>query len=114
MGIMYLYQVSVPSANLFTSEAIDFGLPYFALSTTLNTLLTILISSRLVVHQRRMSKSLSLQSRNTISYMPIVAMLVESSALYAVFSLLFIGTYASGSGAAVVFLPILSQAQVRI
>lgn len=39
-------------------------------------------------------------------------MLVESSALYAVTSLLFIGTYGAGNNISALFLPILGQTQV--
>ncbi|THU92338.1 hypothetical protein K435DRAFT_967708 [Dendrothele bispora CBS 962.96] len=112
MGILFLYQVSVPDANLFTQSAVNFGLAYFSLSTTLNTLMTLLICSRLIIHQRRLIKYQTLPSKNGLSYMSIVSMLVESSALYAVFSLLFIGTYASGNAASGIFLAILSQAQI--
>ncbi|KAL0067844.1 hypothetical protein AAF712_005012 [Marasmius tenuissimus] len=86
MGTLYLYQLSQPSANLFTGQAIDFGLPYFVLSTSLNILLTILLCSRLIFHQRRIAKTLM---RPQVPYMSIVAMLVESSAIYAVCSIIF-------------------------
>ncbi|KAJ8072805.1 hypothetical protein PM082_016364 [Marasmius tenuissimus] len=109
MGTLYLYQLSQPSANLFTGQAIDFGLPYFVLSTSLNILLTILLCSRLIFHQRRIAKTLM---RPQVPYMSIVAMLVESSAIYAVCSIIFIGTYGAGNIASSIFLPVLAQAQV--
>jgi len=46
-------------------------------------------------------------------YKAIITMLIESSALYAVSSLLVIGTFASRSWAADLFLPVLAEAQVR-
>ncbi|KAK1222835.1 hypothetical protein PQX77_014257 [Marasmius sp. AFHP31] len=109
MGTLYLYQLSQPSANLFTGQAIDFGLPYFVLSTSLNVLLTILLCSRLIFHQRRITKTLM---RPQVPYMSIVAMLVESSAIYAVCSVIFIGTYGAGNIASSIFLPVLAQAQI--
>ncbi|KIK54828.1 hypothetical protein GYMLUDRAFT_176591, partial [Collybiopsis luxurians FD-317 M1] len=112
MAIMFLYQSSSPNSNLFVGGAVDFGLPYFALSTSLNILLTLLISARLILHQYHLKGTSNIYSRN-LPYNAIVAMLVESSALYSVFSLLFLGTYAAGNNASTVFLPILAQTQVR-
>ncbi|KAK7058767.1 hypothetical protein VNI00_001391, partial [Paramarasmius palmivorus] len=112
VAIIYLYQVSQPNATLFTKSAVDFGLPYFSLTTTLNILLTLLISIRLLVHHRRMVRAQTNQSWKGLSYIPIISMLVESSAIYAIFSILFIGLYAAGSSAAYIFLPVLSQTQI--
>ncbi|KAF5364389.1 hypothetical protein D9757_011898 [Collybiopsis confluens] len=111
MGIMFLYQSSSPNSNLFSSGAVDFGLPYFAIATTLNILLTLLISVQLILHQRHFKDNNLVHGRG-LSYSAIVTMLVESSALYSIFSLLFLGTYASGSSASALFLPILAQTQI--
>lgn len=46
-------------------------------------------------------------------YRVVVVILVESSALYAVTSLLYIGTWGTGSWIACAFLPILGETQVR-
>lgn len=46
-------------------------------------------------------------------YRAVVTMLVESSALYAVNSLLFVGPWGAGSHVADIFLPILAETQVR-
>ena len=47
-------------------------------------------------------------------YKAIVTMLVESSALYAVNSLLFIASWRAGNHAADIFVPMLAETQVRI
>ncbi|KAG7097043.1 hypothetical protein E1B28_004434 [Marasmius oreades] len=111
MGSLYLYQLSQPNANLFTKQAVDFGLPYFVLSTSLNVLLTILLCSRLIFHQRWIAKTLL---RTQVPYMSIVAMLIESSAIYAACSIIFIGTYGAGNIASSIFLPVLAQTQVGL
>ena len=46
-------------------------------------------------------------------YKGIVTVLIESSALYAVNSLLFVGPWGAGNHASDIFLPILAQTQVR-
>ncbi|KAF8912533.1 hypothetical protein CPB85DRAFT_1301373 [Mucidula mucida] len=109
MGIMTIFQSSKPNAGIWNSVTIDFALPYFSLSTSLNVLLTLLISSRLFVHQMWIRKNVGSMR---LPYGSIIALLVESSAIYAVSSLLFIGCYGAGSLVSAVFLPILSQTQV--
>jgi len=47
-------------------------------------------------------------------YRTIVTMLIESSALYAITSLLFVGPYAANDYASDIFLPILAEVQVGI
>ncbi|KAG5644541.1 hypothetical protein DXG03_008196 [Asterophora parasitica] len=111
MGIMTIFQSSRPNATLWSKVTVDFGLPYFCLATSLNVLLTLLISSRLYLHHRMMKKAGSVGS-SVIPYASITGMLVESSVLYAVSSLLFIGTYGANNGASALFLPILSQTQI--
>jgi len=111
MGIMTIFQSSRPNANLWTSVTVDFGLPYFSISASVNVLLTLLISARLFMHQRRMQKNLG-STRGLLPYNSIITMMVESSAIYAVSSLLFIGTYGANSTSSLIFLPILSQTQI--
>ncbi len=108
---MTIFQSSKPNAGIWNSVTIDFALPYFSLSTSLNVLLTLLISSRLFVHQMWIRKNVGSMR---LPYGSIIALLVESSAIYAVSSLLFIGCYGAGSLVSAVFLPILSQTQVSV
>ena len=111
MGIMTIFQSSQPNANLWTSVTVEFALPYFSISTALNITLTLLICTRLIFHQRKAKRNLG-ESARSLPYNGIMAMLVESSMLYAVSSLLFIGTYGGNNNASAIFLPILSQTQV--
>jgi hypothetical protein len=112
MGIMTLFQASRPEASLWTSVTFNFGLAYFSIATTLNILLTLLICARLLIHQRQMRAN-SGPKYGLLPYQDIISMLIESSAVYAVTSAIFIGTYAAGHAASTLFLPILSQTQVR-
>ncbi|KAG9222286.1 hypothetical protein CCMSSC00406_0006583 [Pleurotus cornucopiae] len=113
MGIMTIFQSSRPNASLWTSVTVDFGLPYFSISVSLNVLLTLLILLRLWFHNRSMKQTASMSaSRSATPYASIISMLVESSALYAVTSLLFIGSYGAGNNISALFLPILGQTQV--
>lgn len=110
MGIITLYKSSRPGSNLWAGLTVNFGLPYFSISVSLNILLTLMISFRLLWHNRKFNLATSSSSG---FYNRIVGMLVESCALYALFSILFITTYGAGNYASDLFLPILSQVQVR-
>lgn len=106
MGIMLVYQTSRPDSKVWTSLAVNFGLGYFSLSLSLNILLTLMIVTRLILHTR------NIMGAPARVYRAIITMLIESSALYAVNSLLFVGPWGAGNHAADIFLPILAQTQV--
>ena len=112
MGIALIYQTSQPDSSLWNAVAIKFGLPYFSISITLNILLTLMIVIRLVLHIRG-SKTATGLTEIGGSCKVIATMLIESSTLYAVTSLLFIGPWGAGSHAADSFSGPLCQIQVR-
>ena len=106
MGIMLVYQTAELTGGVW------FGLPYFSISLSLNVLLTLMITVRLVLHSRDIRTSMGETGNNGL-YRVIVTMLIESSALYAVSSLLVLGPSSAGNSAADIFIPILAETQVR-
>ena len=112
MGIVTLYLASQPNSNLWKGFTTNFGLPYFTISVGLNVLLTLMISTRLILHSRNVRGAMGPTSRVSSLYKAIVTMLIESSSLYAVTSLLFIVPYAANNYASDIFLPILAEVQV--
>jgi len=92
----------------------NFTLPYLSVSVSLNVLLTLMIVIRLVLHERNIRAALGYSTGTSRLYKTVATMLIESSALYAVSSLLLIGLWAAGNGASGIFLPILSQNQVGL
>ena len=114
MGIMFIYQTSQPNSSLWSSIAINFGLPYFSISLSLNILLTLLIVTRLILHSRNIRKAMGAPSGANGLYKTIITVLVESSALYAINSLLFVGPWGAKSHVADIFLPILAETQVGV
>ena len=113
MGIVLIsYQISHPYNNLWNTVDVDFGLPYFSISLALNVLLTLMIVIRLILRNRDVRTALGLTGIGG-SCKAIITMLVESSALYAVTSLLYVGPWGAGNHAADIFLPCLCQIQVR-
>ena len=113
MGAIFLFQISRPTANFWTETSVNFGVPYFSLSTALNILLTLLIAARLLSYRAALRRAFGAQHAHSVPYAGIAAMMVESSLLYAVSSLLFIGPYGAKSHVSNIFLPVLSQVQVR-
>ncbi|KAJ7454058.1 hypothetical protein B0H11DRAFT_1875547 [Mycena galericulata] len=111
MGAIVLYKSSRPGSSLWSGVTVNFGLPYFTIACSLNIFLTILIAGRLFYHSRSFSK-INPDSKSPTLYSSIIAMMVESCAIYAVTSLLFIGPYAANNYASDIFLPLLSQVQI--
>ena len=112
-GILFLYRTSKLDSSPWETITIRFSIPYFSVSISLNVLLTLMIITRLVLHNKDTRTSATALDGTGGLYKTIITMLIESSALYAVSSLLVIGTFASRSCAADLFLPILAEAQVR-
>ena len=112
-GILFLYRTWRLDVSNWESFTIRYSIPYFSVSISLNVLLTLMIIIRLVIHRRNTRTAAAALAGIGGLYKTIITMLIESSALYAVSSLLVIGTFVSGSCAADLFLPILAETQVR-
>ena len=87
-------------------------LAYFSISLSLNVLLTLMIVIRLIRHARNTRTALRIGGIGGLCK-AVVTMLVESCALFAVSSLLVIGTDAANNDIHNFFADLLSQAQVR-
>lgn len=114
MGILLLFQSAQPGTTLFGKTAVNFGVPYFALSSSLNVVITILISSRLLFFRRSVQQTLGRDIANATPYLSIAALVIESSMLYAVISIVFVIPYGLHSHVADILLPCISQAPVGI
>ncbi|KIJ63973.1 hypothetical protein HYDPIDRAFT_154930 [Hydnomerulius pinastri MD-312] len=110
MGIVFTYADSRPATTAWSSSAVDFGLAYFSISCSLNIILSLMIAGRIFVYRQTVHHVLG--KEHTSPYMSIAALVIESSALYAFFSILFIASYASNSNLSRIFLPILEHIQV--
>ena len=106
-GILFVYQSSGMKWN---AVPINFGLPYFSISIALNVLLTLMIAIRLTLYNRNVRTAMGGAGIGGLCK-AVVTMLIESSALYAVSSLLVVGQ--SSAGVMEIFLPILAKTQVR-
>ena len=110
MGVILLFQLTQPNANLWTVTTVNFGIPYWSLSTALNVLVTSLIVARLLYIRTTIRKILANDYGRT--YVSVATMLIESAALYSITALIFIVTYARNSNVQNLVLPVLGQVQV--
>lgn len=106
-GILDMYQRS-ESIDTISFVTTYLGLPYYLVSLSLNVLLTIMIVARLILHRRN---TRHVMGGSDGTYKIIISAVAESSALFAVSLLLYIGSW-SRSSTISVFSPILAEGQV--
>jgi hypothetical protein len=109
-GVLLLVQVAHSPETIWNS--VNLGLPYFALAAACNVAITLTIATPLLVHRFRLRKAFGRKNEYTEPYTSAIAILVESSAIYAVVAVIFIGFYARNNSASHLFLSTLSQVQV--
>lgn len=88
------------------------GIAYMALSLSINTILTVLIIGRLLLLRRQLAKILPHVHNHM--YTSVVALLIESAALYTIVALLTVIACGVGSSMQYVLLPMLGQLQVSM
>ncbi|KAJ7097071.1 hypothetical protein B0H15DRAFT_902416 [Mycena belliarum] len=109
MGSLFLHQLFIK--NPFqAANGINWTLPYLALSLSLNIILTISIVGRLTVWRIRIRRVMG--SDHGSQYTGIASMIVESAALHAVLSLLFLIPDGIGHPLSIIFLQTLMPDQV--
>jgi len=110
-GIWFIHETARPGGT-WTLLPSKIGTPYFSITAGLNVILTLLILSRLFLHGRNVRSAMGGQAKISSFFKAALAMIIESSALYAINSLLFVIPRGGGSYVANIFLPILAQTQV--
>ncbi len=88
-----------------------FELPYWALTTALNVLITIILAFRLMRMRRAVVDTLG--KDHAKPYTSVISMIVESAVIYACVGLICIITFAVGSNVLNFVEPILGQTLVR-
>ncbi|TCD61350.1 hypothetical protein EIP91_008560 [Steccherinum ochraceum] len=91
MAVLFAIETASPF-GFFSSQATSFALPYFGLSLALNIWLTLMIFLRMLFHRRQGRKIFGTNYGK--HYASISTMFIESAALYAISSILLLGTYA--------------------
>lgn len=113
-GIMLIVElVFGRGSTLFKS--VTYGLAYFSLSAATNVSITLAIAIPLLLRRRKMMREFgSGYDRPTKPYIAISTILIESSALVALFTSLWIGFYGAKSPAAHLFVSVVIQIQVSL
>ena len=109
-GILTIFYTIVEERGLGNAQS---TLPYLLISLSLNILLTLMITVRLFLLDRSVRATTGSSGGINGLYKTISTMLIESSALFAVSSLLVIAPLAAGNVVAKTFYSILAQTQVR-
>ncbi|KAI0937988.1 hypothetical protein AcV7_003306 [Taiwanofungus camphoratus] len=102
LGVTELYFSGAPSANFFAGLAAKLSIAYFATTIGLNTLLTCLISARILLIARRVRRELD--HRLSRTYISVASIVIEAAIPYALFGIAFLVTQGIGSGISVLFL----------
>jgi hypothetical protein len=95
MSILLIFESAQPGANFFVGHAVDFGVPYLSLTIGLNIIVTTLICGRLMHLRREIGKVLG--PSHAKMYTSIIAILVESAALFTAFGIAYVIIYARKS-----------------
>lgn len=112
MGTLWTLQSSQPGLSFYSALPQAYGISYYAISLSINVVLTFLIVGRLL--QYRASIMASLPAAHARHYLSLATVLVESAALYSLFAICFLVTYAINNGINQIFLGLAQAAQVRI
>ena len=105
MGIVSVYQ------NTWLTGSTWAIVPYFLISCSLNIILTLMITIRLILYSGPVRTGVGITGTGRLCK-AIIAMFIESCALYAVSLLLYVGTWMARDGVSPAFFPILAEIQV--
>ena len=86
-GIGLLWSTSRPAASLVGSETINWQTSFYSCTVSHNIICTILIASRLWYHHHKTQK---IRASETSPYSSIIAIIVESAALYSLCGIIYI------------------------
>ena len=108
LGILYLVQ----SRESSITTAADFTLASGCMSLSINVVVTLLISGRLLLFRRRVLHILG--TSHVSQYATFSAILIESACMYTIYLLLFVVTLAINNPVFFVFAQSVGQVQVSL
>lgn len=112
LGSFLVLQLTSPQSSPYINagQPINWTGPYLCVSLANNIILTCLIVVRLLLYRRTMAQLLG--PGHVTECTTVVAMLVESAAVYSTFTLLFLIPFLMQSPISSAFLQVLGEAQV--
>ncbi|KAI0697361.1 hypothetical protein BC835DRAFT_770083 [Cytidiella melzeri] len=99
MAILELITSFTPGGFFFGNSSINFGTPYYALTISLNILVTALICYRLLSLSRLIRDTMG--NDNAKIYTGVASIMIESALPYSLFGIVFLVPYARGDLVAV-------------
>ncbi|KAJ7486867.1 hypothetical protein FB451DRAFT_1349966 [Mycena latifolia] len=109
MGVLWTLQSSQPGLSLYSKLPVAYGTTYYAISLSVNIITSFLIIARLLMYRRRLRSDIP--HTRAGHYISVVTIFVESAALYSVFAILFLVTYAISQPTTQIWLGVASAAQ---
>ncbi|CAA7264851.1 unnamed protein product [Cyclocybe aegerita] len=109
LGTLWTIHSSKPGVSLYSAVPIAYGTSYFVVSLGVNIILTILIAIRLLLYRRKISAIISPDHGS--KYFSLATIFIESAALYSIFAIMFIVTYAIDHPMNQIFLAFASASQ---
>ncbi|KAL0063237.1 hypothetical protein AAF712_009839 [Marasmius tenuissimus] len=104
MSLLLIYESARPGANFFKGHAVAFGVPYMALTISLNIIVTLLICSRLIAVKNRLQNTLG--PHHARMYTGVNAIMVESAAPFTILGIIYLITYARHSPTSIAFVQV--------
>ncbi|KAJ8091398.1 hypothetical protein PM082_015116 [Marasmius tenuissimus] len=104
MSLLLIYESARPGANFFKGHAVAFGVPYMALTISLNIIVTLLICSRLIAVNNRLQNTLG--PHHARMYTGVNAIMVESAAPFTILGIIYLITYARHSPTSIAFVQV--------
>ncbi|KAH8106927.1 hypothetical protein BXZ70DRAFT_261697 [Cristinia sonorae] len=109
LGTLWTLESSQPGLSLYSKLPVAYGTSYYAVSLSINIILTILITIRLYLYRRELVSKLPAEFAK--HYISLAAIIVESAAMYSVFAVIFLITYAINNPMNQIFLGFASLSQ---
>ncbi|KAF8550233.1 hypothetical protein OG21DRAFT_1446894 [Imleria badia] len=112
LGSFLVIQLTSPQSSPYinANHPVNWTVPYLCVSLANNILLTLLIVARLLLYRRTMVQLLG--PGHVAECTTVVAMLVESAAVYTTFTLLFLIPFLMQSPISYAFLQVMGEAQL--
>ncbi|KAJ7821191.1 hypothetical protein B0H14DRAFT_3089137 [Mycena olivaceomarginata] len=109
LSAILIAELCKPGSSFWTAISMKLAIPYWAISISMTVILTALIAGRLLFMRYRLNKLVG--AHTSTPYVTIMAMLVESAAIYSINGLIFLVSYGVNSPSQNLWLPLLGQTQ---
>ncbi|PFH45793.1 hypothetical protein AMATHDRAFT_8659 [Amanita thiersii Skay4041] len=109
LGTLWTIKSSQPGLSLYSTLPLILGTSYYVVSLAINIIVTILITTRLIMYRKTMLSTLP--NEHAKHYVSLATIIIESSALYSVFAIIFIATYGANNPVNQIFLSVASACQ---